>query len=220
MIRYGSLLVVLTGWLTLAGCLGPVGELYPPADTDSKRTIYVVQHSWHAGIVLASEHLSGDLRFLQDDFPGSTHFEFGWGDARYYPAADPGIGLLLRAALWPTPSVVHVAALDRPPRRYFPRTEVIEVTLSAKGYGRLVEYLVSEFKEDPEAVASGLYGPSNFYAGHRYYHVFHNCNHWVARALRRAGCPITPLYALTVDNLMGQVRSFGRPLPAPNGLQR
>lgn len=212
MIRYGFRLLVATGLLTLVGCLGPVRDLYPPADSDSKRTIYIIQHSWHAGIVLASEHLPDGLGFLQDDFPESTYVEFGWGDARYYPSSDPGLGLLLRAALWPTPSVVHVAALNRPPRRYFPQTEIIEVTLSNEGYQRLAEYLVSEFQETPEAVAPGLYGPSRFYAGRRYYHLLHNCNHWVARALRRAGCPITPFYALTVDNLMDQVRSFGTPL--------
>ena len=35
------------------------------------------------------------------------------------------------------------------------------------------------------------------------------CNKWVAQALRSAGCPITPFYALTADNVIYQVAKFG-----------
>jgi len=38
------------------------------------------------------------------------------------------------------------------------------------------------------------------------------CNTWVAKALRSAGCPITPAYCITRGPLLYQTKKFGRDL--------
>lgn len=215
--RTTSTLLLLLA-LTAGGCLRPVSSLYPPP-ADDARLIYIVQHNWHAGIVLPRASVPEELWPGPDRFTEARYLEFGWGDAAYYPAEDPGLGLLLRAALWPTPSTLHVAALPASPRRSFPNQPVVAVRLSPEGLARLTAYLRSSYQRNAEgeivSMGEGLYYRSRFYKARRRYHVFHNCNHWVARALRSAGCPITPAYALTVGLLMRQVRQLGSQMPRP-----
>jgi Protein of unknown function (DUF2459) len=50
-----------------------------------------------------------------------------------------------------------------------------------------------------------LYGDSKFYSARGRYHLLYTCNTWIADALRAAGLPITPVYAMTAGNLMWQV---------------
>ena len=44
--------------------------------------------------------------------------------------------------------------------------------------------------------------------------IFKTCNVWTARALRAAGCPVTPSLSLGVESLMDRARTFGRVVPA------
>ena len=61
-----------------------------------------------------------------------------------------------------------------------------------------------------ESLGRGLYGDSRFYSSKESYHIFNTCNVWTARALRRAGLATHPSSAITVDDLMGQLRGQGR----------
>ena len=65
------------------------------------------------------------------DFPEARFFEFGWGDAAYYPAREATLGMALSAALVPTPAVVHVVGLDRHPADAFPEAEVARLVIDA-----------------------------------------------------------------------------------------
>ncbi|MFO7315144.1 DUF2459 domain-containing protein, partial [Rhodothermus marinus] len=57
----------------------------------------------------------------------------------------------------------------------------------------------------------GLYGrESFFYAAHGRYHLFNNCNHWVARALRAAGLPVHPGRTLTIRDLWRQIEPLSQ----------
>ncbi len=209
-------LALLAALLGLSGCREAAGVRFPPAPGEPVRTVYVVDHGWHAGLVLRLADLPEGWPAL-DDFAGAAYLEFGWGDAGYYPHPDPGAGDLLKAGLWPTASVLHVAGLRRPPAQAFPEREVLQVELSREGFDRLAGFVAATFARDAEgavrARGAGLYGDSRFYAARGRYHVFNNCNHWTARALRAAGCPVTSAYTLTARELLRQVRRFaaGRP---------
>ena len=50
---------------------------------------------------------------------------------------------------------------------------------------------------------------SRFYPARERYYLWRTCNTWTARALRAAGVPITPLYAITAGNVMYQARQSG-----------
>jgi len=144
------------------------------------------------------------------DFPDAPYLEFGWGNAEYYPARQPGWELALRAALVPAPAVLHLAGLPDHPRRVFPRAEIVELALDADGFRRLIAYLDGGFACDPGArlVASspGLHGFSAFYAARGEFDLFNTCNTWIAAGLAAAGLRVQVSGTLTAGDLMRQIR--------------
>jgi len=95
------------------------------------------------------------------------------------------------AIVWPTGSVLHVAALGRDPRDVY-LSEFRNVALSDEGLTTLVAALEAELALDgqgaPLPVADGL-DPrgSAFLAARSPYHAFNTCNVWTAARLREAG---------------------------------
>ena len=208
-------------WFAIAALLGMGGAACrstaePGCGVDpgeERRTLFVVGHGWHAGVVVRRENASSALWPEQADFPRVAFLEVGWGDSAYYRTPDPGVGTTLKAGLWPTPSVLHVVGFQRPPADYFPGSEIIRVEVAPAGLDSLAAFVHAAYARNeagqPIPLGPGLYGESRFYAGRERYHLFHNCNTWTARALRAAGCPLRPATVLTVDHLLDQVRRFG-----------
>jgi len=194
----------------VTGCLGPVGALYPPAPDAQTEPVWVVDHGWHTGLVVPRSALPPGLLPEQDDFPMAHYLEVGWGDAAFYRARDPGVGLAIRAALSSTASVVHMVGLPARPEQAFSRRDVVEIRLSRPGFEALARFVDDAFDREERGRApvlgSGLYGASAFYPARGRYHLLNTCNTWIARALRAAGVPITPVYAMTARNLMWQVK--------------
>ncbi|KGD66333.1 hypothetical protein Y5S_00805 [Alcanivorax nanhaiticus] len=102
------------------------------AESDAT-TILVIRHRWHTGVAFPAEHLSPSLMFLSSHFDAPHYFEFGWGDDAFY-RKDNSAGLLLRAMLWPTRSVLHVAALNHHPSE-LPHGDIQAVCLDSKQQG-------------------------------------------------------------------------------------
>lgn len=209
--------------LTLAlttGCVGPVKSLFPPAAGDTPKSIHVISHGWHTGIAIQRVDFTNTAWPVLADFPRADYLEFGWGDAEYYPAERATIGMAIRALCWPTPSVMHVAAVRGDLAAAFPASEIIRVEVSPAGLARMKEFIERQFRLDETGrvipVAPGLYGEGRFYAAHGKFHFPRTCNRWTAHALRSAGCPITPFFAVTAGNVMWQTRRFGQVIaPAP-----
>ncbi len=206
------------GWLccllALGVLLGACRETaHGPDAPGEARSVYLVSHGWHAGLVLRRADVPPALWPEQQDFPAAAFLEVGWGDSAYYRAPDPGTGTLLKAGLWPTPSVLHVVGLRRPVAASFPQSEIIRVEVTAAGLAAMAAYIHAAYAREADGRAMplgpGLYGESLFYRGRERYHVFKNCNTWAARTLRAAGCPIKPAGILTVGDLLARVRAFG-----------
>jgi hypothetical protein len=87
--------------LAITGCLSPVTELYPEDEELRPLPVYILSHGWHVGIAIESKYIRHKFP-EHEKMPEARYLKFGWGDHRYYPHDDPGIGLLLRAALLPT----------------------------------------------------------------------------------------------------------------------
>jgi uncharacterized protein (TIGR02117 family) len=209
-IRLPSRLAFCAALLGLAaGCLGPVAPLYPPGRGAPTEAIWVVDHGWHTGLVMERSAIPTGLLPEQDDFPRARYLELGWGDADFYQARDPGAWTALRAAVASRASVVHVVGLPAPPVEAF-AGEIVQVQLSRAGFDALVRFVDEALQREgrPRApmLGRGLYGTSAFYPARGRYHLFYTCNTWIAEALRAAGAPITPAYAITAGNLMWQVR--------------
>lgn len=148
-------------------------------------------------------------------FPDAEHLEVGWRDRAYYPAADPSPWLGVRALLWPTPGVLHVAAFSGPAARHFAGLEVIELEVTARGLERAVAAVAASHERDadgrPIMLGPGQYGASRFYASRESFHLFRTCNVWTAGILREAGVPARLALSQTAGGLFLQLRRLARP---------
>lgn len=215
--------IVLMSALLFA-CASTPNNLFPPGPNEASRTIYLVSHGWHAGIVVKRADIPAGFWPEHNEFPGAEYLEVGWGDKDYYMTPKSGLWITLKAGLLPTASVLHVVGFDIPVTRYFPHSEVIRIDLSEAGLERLLRHIENNYARDENAVSRSLgpslYGDGQFYLSRETYHVFNTCNVWTARALREAGCPITPAANLRVETLLDNVAKFGTVIQTrPRGLE-
>jgi len=189
-----------------------LGGLFSAGQSAEPRTIYLVRHAWHAGLVLRTAAL--DSFPVLADFPEAEFLEIGWGDADYYRDPRPGFWITFKAAILPTKSTLHVVGFSGPVTTTFPGTDIIRLDIdSGQQLQSLVDFLRRAFALDkqghPIRLGPGLYGHSYFYRGREHYYAFRNCNTWTARALRRAGIPVSPVTNLTVGQLIDHVKHYG-----------
>ncbi len=208
-----TVLLALSALAVVAGCAGPIQGLYPPRLGEPAASVYVLSHGWHTGIAVRRADVPVGLWPEHRDFEGSEFVEVGWGDRDFYQAPKATSGLALRAALWSRASVLHVVGFSRPVRPAFPESDVVEIRLSTRGLEQLALFIQDAYARDAAGRAiplgSGHWPLSRFYLAREPYYLWRTCNTWTARALRAAGLPITPLYAITAVNVMYQVRRSG-----------
>ncbi|MCH8521208.1 DUF2459 domain-containing protein [Glycocaulis sp.] len=187
---YPSLCLIVAAALLLAACTRP--EPVAAASEGDCHLIAVSSTGWHANLYLPAGAFPEDGA-MRTAFPGARWFSVGWGDeAAYVTGVNPLNSIA--AIAWPTPSVVHVAALSRDPREAYV-SEYRDVALSGEGLTTLIRALEAELVLDeagaPVFVAEGL-DPrgSAFFTGHSRYHAFQTCNVWTAVRLREAGLDV------------------------------
>ncbi len=204
---------VFVGVILCGACTGPVKELDPPAANEPTLSVYLVSHGWHTGIVFRRADIPRAIWPEADDFPGAEYLEVGWGDRDYYQAREPGPWLTLKAALWPTPSVLHIVGFSDSVENFFPASDIIRVDLPARGFERLSGYLHDSYARDAAGqtlrLGPSLYGDGRFYLSREKFHLFNTCNVWTARGLRAAGLPVTPFLSITTEQVLSQVQKFG-----------
>ena len=173
--------------------------------------VFLIDHGWHAGIVIDRADLSHDSALVQVLPQGGQFVEVGWGDAAYYRTREPGIWTAARGALWPTKSVLHVVAIPGQPADLFRTAEIIEIPCDREQAAAVGRFVAETFERSrtglPIDEGAGLYGESRFYGARGRYHLLSNCNHWTARAVRCAGLPVRPAATPTVGALFRQVRA-------------
>jgi len=207
--------ILLLCFLSLAACATSTNELHMGNDMHSAKTIYLVSHGWHAGIVVQRVDIPDNLWPETKNFVNAKYIEVGWGDQEYYQTPEAHLGIGIKAILWPTNSVLHIAGFNQPVASYFPLSEVIVVQISVTGFERMIRYIAaSHYKNTNELaaqpIAKGLYGNSQFYSSNETYHIFNTCNVWTAKALQAAGCSTHPVVTVTAERLFSQVRSFAK----------
>ena len=192
--------------------MGPVQGLYPPGEGDAVRSVWVVNHGWHTGIVVRRQDVPGDRWPQLRDFTEFQFVEVGWGDRDFYMAPAGTSGMALKAALWPGSSVLHVAGLSGSAERLLRTLDAVEIRLSSRGIETLAAFIEAAYATDAAGamipLGPGQHAGSRFYLARERYHALKTCNVWTARALRAGGCPITALYALTAGNVMYQAAAF------------
>ncbi len=197
-----------------SACASPVLDLWPPQPGGPSHAIIVSLDTWHAmiafppasaeGRVLRTEAQSSELS------PQSLVFEeWGYAEQAWYLEGRQGLTGVLRALFWPSAGVVEVGRRERiwADRTPQPPAERFLFQLSQEGYLRLRQHLTSTIGES-EPVAT--LGASTFYPAVRSYHLFHHCHQYTALALREAGLPIAPLWAVTRSVLAMQLHRAER----------
>ena len=195
-----------------AGCLNPVRNLYP-ADPDLREVpVYVVSHGWHAGFAIESKYILNQIP-EHSELPDTKFLKFGWGDARYYSNPEAGFWIMMRAAILPTKSAIHVVGFDIPVEMYFPGSKVVEIKITQEGATELGTFIDQTIKKDkngnPIYYAEGLYRNSVFLEAEKSYIFPRTSNKWTAKAIRKTGYPISPFYAFTSGNVIKQVSEDG-----------
>ena len=196
--------------LLAAACAAPVAELAPPTTAESALSVWVLDHGWHTAIVVRRADVDRALWPEVDDVPGATFVEIAWGDREFYMATPATAWMALKAALGAGESVLHVVGLDAPIATYFPRSEMVELRVSRRGFEALMRFVSDEHERDAGGrsvrLRPGLHGASWFYAARSRYSLFDTCNTWIARALERAGLPVTASGVITAGGVMQQLR--------------
>ncbi len=208
--RRGRLVGLMSaGWLIACA---PSALPLPQGEGEPVHIIYVTSNGWHTGIVLSRDMLPPGPIPETADFPEAAYLEFGWGDREYYPSPQPSMSMALSAALTPTPAVMHLAGLPRPPQEHYREAEVLAMRLSAAALARLITEIDLSFDRPQggrgEALARGLYRDSWFYPAHGRFHLFNTCNNWTARMLSAAGVGVSLSGVLTAEDLMGRLRNL------------
>jgi uncharacterized protein (TIGR02117 family) len=198
--------------LIFAGCLNPVRDLYPDNPDLRNVPVYVVSHGWHAGFAIESEFILDQIP-EHSELPDTKFLKFGWGDARYYSNPDAGFWILLRAALLPTKSAIHVVGFDIPVELYFSGSKVVEIKITEDGAAELGKFIDQAIKKDkngnPIYYSEGLYRNSVFLEAEKSYIFPRTSNKWTAKAIRKTGYPISPFYAFTSGNVIKQASEDG-----------
>jgi uncharacterized protein (TIGR02117 family) len=187
--------------------------------------VYLVSHGWHVGLAVRRADVSTTIWPESAALGAVRYLEVGWGDGDYYPAVRGHPGLALRAAFSSVSSVLHVAGIDTALTEFFSESSIIEVPLSPRGFEELTRFIHAAYARDAAGraivVGSGIYGVSRFYRATGRYRLFDNSNHWTAKALAAAGCPIDPGETMTAGSVTDRAREFGRVLrPAGEVLPR
>jgi uncharacterized protein (TIGR02117 family) len=178
---------------------------------EAAQRIWVASNGWHSGIVLARADVPESVIPEIADFPQARFFEFGWGDAEFYPAREAGAWLALRAA-FPGPAVMHVAGLPDHPARIWPQVTILPFAVDTQGLRRLLVFLRNSFDRAgagrAEVTARGIYPFSLFYPATGRFHLFNNCNTWTAQALTAMGLGASLGGVNTAEDLISRIRPF------------
>jgi len=207
------LLAVAAGSLTVACQPSPPvasAGAVRPAQVEGGVVIHVASNGWHSGIMVARKDLPPGSIPETADFPDAAYFEFSWGEAEYFPAPRPTLGMAFGATFGANPAVLHLSGLPDHPRRVFPKAEVVELHLSPDGFRSLIGHLDATFARDgaqrAPVAAPGLHSFSRFYRATGQFNLLNTCNTWTARGLRAAGLPVEPAGVVRAEDLMAQLR--------------
>jgi Protein of unknown function (DUF2459) len=202
----------------LAGCAGGLAAACSAtrlvtqdgaADSGARsHAVHLVARGWHTDVDLPADRLPPALLPLARDFPGATHFLFGFGERAYWTRPDPG-SMDALSALLPGPGVILATALRVPPEAAFAPEDVVTLPVTEGGLERLAAHLAAELREEGEVrrLADGPYRGSRFYATSRRYSAVYTCNTWTADAAQVAGTGVAASGILFAGQLMERARA-------------
>jgi len=208
--RIALVFIVLAVVLGQSGC-ATTGQprLAPGA---ARNTVYVVHHGGlHTGLTINRSDIPAGHWPASSDFRHSKYIEVGWGDDDGY-RKPLTFGSATKALLGDPETVLFAEGFSEPIGRKYRDAQftVLAVDLSNAGITRLCDHIQETYalKRNGEPIRLG----DGWYRARGTYSAFNIYNTWIARALRKAGCPIDETLCLTAGQLLGRVRPFARDL--------
>jgi len=203
--------LLISALFLFTACSGAITELYPEEKSERNVPVFIVNHGWHVAIAIESSYIKPHLP-QPDQYPDAKYLMFGWGDRCYYTNRNAGTWLMLRAAIFPTESVLHVAGVNRPLDQYFRSSTIVRIMISTQGADQMSKYIANQFRITDGALtvaADGLYPNSIFFEAKGSYYFPKTSNNWTARVLRKSGFPISTFYSITSGNVVKQAARHG-----------
>jgi hypothetical protein len=120
----------------------------------------------------------------------------------------------MKALLGDSQTVLFAQGFNEPVSEKYrdPKFTVLAVDLSEAGIMRLCDHIQQTYavkvNGEPVRLDNGWYRARGTYS------AFNTCNTWIARGLRKAGCPVDETLCLTAGQLFGRVRPFAHDLSA------
>jgi len=199
--------------LILPGCAGTKANLFPPGKNDKTVSIYLVNHGRHTGLIVPVKSIPTNYWPEAEDFGSYQYIEAGWGDEDFFKTPEPTFWMTVKAVLLPTSSTLHIVGFNKSAKQYFTGIDITKIDLSEKGFNNLCRFVSETYFHDEKnktlVIAPGLYGNGKFYKAAGKYYFPKMCNFWTARALKVAGCPVTPICVITSDKIMSEANEFG-----------
>jgi uncharacterized protein (TIGR02117 family) len=187
-------------------------EVAAGTDTGPPVIIYVIRRSWHTDIGFDAANLHLPLASLRQQLPGAGYLLFGFGDRHYFMHHGDSMGTTIGAA-WPGAGLVLMTGLTNTPEQAFGVAGVIRLTLSASQARRLESFVWDTLvtsNNAANALATGPYDGSLYYASTARYSGLHTCNTWTAEGLRAAGLPVRSFAVELSGQVWRQVRKIQR----------
>jgi len=188
---------LLLACAVLCGCSSSAERL--PADTERSRVVYVVRRGHHTGLALAVADWPDREWPVLAKFPQARYLEFGWGDAAYYQAPDPTLGITIAAVFWPTPTVMQVVPWQVVAAGV-EDSEAVALQVSDAELQAIAKSIDDSFVQPISATENGYdtaNGRALFYHARGKFHMFRMCNRWTAERLQLAGCSVRPRLIMT-----------------------
>ncbi len=174
-------------------------------ENDSVQRIYVVKHGWHTGIIIKRSAVDSLLPALTQMFPEAHYLDISWGDKKYFMAPDDNIWLGIRAALFPTKSVIRVLPFSEHLKNHFSQDHIQAIQLTNKQLESMTQFFKNELVVTREGKLVQASQSRHFFMSSRKYWGLRTCNTWIAKALKRAGFPIKPIFSLTSGYVIKRV---------------
>ena len=159
----------------------------------------MVRRGHHTGLALAVADWPDREWPVLAKFPQARYLEFGWGDAAYYQAPDPTLGVTIAAVLWPTATVMEVVPWQVVAAGV-EDSETVALQVSDAELQAIARSIDDSFVRPISATGSGYdtaNGRALFYHARGKFHMFRMCNRWTAERLQLVGCSVRPGLVMT-----------------------
>jgi len=187
-------------------------------DKEDFYKIYFIKQNWHTAIVFNVSDLDSTQFREYNYFDDYNLIDIGWGDKEFYQFQGFDSGLAFKALFYDTPSTLRLEGLNLTKEEYFDLSEVvIALDITKKQLISICDYINKSFllNDNKESIilSKKAAGKIIFYKAKESYHLFNNCNTWLAKGLKESGIQIEDNILLT-EQLFNELAIIGKVIKA------